>query len=103
MRIPSLKTLSVFGEEQAKVIRAAMTRWAEVHWRGGVRPEHLFERLSGVIVGHGVEFIPAGKGKNSPSILYINKGDTYRTTIMFVRGQFVIGCWGDIVERGNYP
>jgi hypothetical protein len=103
MRIPSVKTLSVFGgEEIAKTIRGEMQKWVEKYGHRNVRPERLFERLSGVIGGFGVEYIPAGEGSRSPSVLYINKGDTYRTTIMWVRGRFVVGCWGDIVERGQY-
>jgi len=25
-----------------------------------------------------------------------------RKALMFIRGCYVVGCWGDIVERGNY-
>ena len=50
----------------------------------------------------GVEFIAKGHNKRSPSITYLNTGDTYEMTILRVRGQFRVGCWGDIVERGNY-
>lgn len=51
---------------------------------------------------YGVEFIPRGQNAQSPSIEYLNAGDTYAATLMFVRGSFVVGCWGDIVERGHY-
>jgi hypothetical protein len=50
----------------------------------------------------GVEHIYRGSNKRSPSIDYLNTGDSYELTIMYVRGRFRIGCWGDIVERGNY-
>ncbi len=50
----------------------------------------------------GVEHIGRGKNSRSPAIEYLNAGDTYATTVLFVRGQFRVGCWGDIVERGNY-
>lgn len=50
----------------------------------------------------GVEYIPAGKGSKSPSIEYVNTGDPYRATIMWTRGRYRVGCWGDVVERGNY-
>ena len=50
----------------------------------------------------GVEHIEAGSNHRSPAIDYLNTGDTYDLTIMFIRGRFRVGCWGDIVERGNY-
>ena len=50
----------------------------------------------------GVEYIAKGHNQKSPSITYLNSGDTYTSTILYVRGQFRVGCWGDIVERGNY-
>lgn len=50
----------------------------------------------------GVEYIPAGSNKRSPAITYLNTGDCYDLTLMYVNGRFRLGCWGDIVERGNY-
>ena len=62
-----------------------------------------------------VEFIPSGRGDKSPSIEYLNTGDPYGMTVMRVgeycgwpsgirsgRGRWVIGAWGDIVEKGDY-
>lgn len=62
----------------------------------------VLDRISDILNAHGVEYIPEGKGKRSPSITYVNMGDTYDTTILVVNGRFRVGCWGDIVERGNY-
>lgn len=50
----------------------------------------------------GVEGMPEGNNQRSPAFDYLNTGDSYELTIMYVRGRFQIGCWGDIVERGNY-
>lgn len=52
--------------------------------------------------GHGVEYIERGRGNKSPAIEYVNTGDSYNVTLMAVRGSYRVGCWGDIVERGNY-
>ena len=50
-----------------------------------------------------VEFIPSGKGDRSPSIEYLNTGDPYEVTVMKIGGgRWVIGAWGDIVEKGDY-
>ena len=58
--------------------------------------------VDAILHTHGVEFIPRGRGARSPSIEYCNAGDTYATTIMWTGGRYRVGCWGDIVERGNY-
>jgi len=50
----------------------------------------------------GVEHIAAGSNLRSPAIDYLNAGDSYELTLMYVRGKFRVGCCGDIVDRGNY-
>jgi hypothetical protein len=50
----------------------------------------------------GVEHQPAGSNRLSPSFDYLNAGDSYELTLIYIRGRFRVGCWGDIVERGNY-
>lgn len=49
----------------------------------------------------GVEHI-AANGEQSPEITYLNTGDQYDLTLLYVNGRFRLGCWGDLVERGNY-
>ena len=58
--------------------------------------------LDVLLDGCGVEHIPAGRNAKSPAITYVNMGDTYTPTIVWVRGRYRVCCWGDIVERGNY-
>src|SRR5262245_24091321 len=60
------------------------------------------DRIDVVLGTHGVEYVPAGHNAKSPAFYYCNAGDTYATTIIKVRGRFRVGCWGVIVERGNY-
>lgn len=50
----------------------------------------------------GVEHIAQGRGWNSPAIDYLNSGDSYGLTVLYVRGQFRVGDWGYYVERGQY-
>lgn len=50
----------------------------------------------------GVEYTARGKNRRSPAIDYLNTGDSYGLTILRVNGMFRLGCWGNIVERGNY-
>lgn len=59
-------------------------------------------QLDKVLGGFGVEYIARGTNAKSPAICYVNMGDPYLTTILKINGRFRVGCWGDIVERGNY-
>ena len=102
--IPSVNTMVKrgFTLEQSKSVRAEMERFQDQYWRGGVRPTKTLERINAIIGGYGVEYIPRGHNARSPAIEYVNAGDPYADTVMFVSGRFIVGCWGDIVERGNY-
>jgi len=100
MKCPSVETLMQIKDvtrEDALKIRAIMKGPT---YAGG---ETRLERIDKVLNTCGVEFV--GRGKNahtSPHFYYCNAGDTYATTVLKVNGQFRVGCWGDIVERGNY-
>ena len=50
----------------------------------------------------GVEHVREGYGSRSPEFDYINTGDSYGTTIVYINGNFRVDTWGDIVEKGNY-
>lgn len=53
--------------------------------------------------GFGVEKIDGGGRADSPAIEYVNTGDGYRETLMYVHHRgWRVGCWADIVERGKY-
>jgi hypothetical protein len=58
--------------------------------------------LDKAIDTYGVKYISHGLNSRSPAIEYLNTGDPYTSTLLFVNGQYRVGCWGDIVERGNY-
>jgi hypothetical protein len=82
--------------EDARKIRAIMQGEHKVDG------ETRLERIDKVLRTYGVEYIPAGRNSKSPAIYYCNAGDSYACTVLKVNGQFRVGCWGDIVERGNY-
>lgn len=52
--------------------------------------------------GYGVEYQNPGHGKRSPGFSYVNMGDSYAATLLWVNGRYKVACLGDIVERGNY-
>lgn len=101
MRNPSVKTLTTYlgiTEEKAKKIRSILT--------GPPLPTTRLEAIDEVLGTFGVEYIQRGRNQKSPAIDYCNTGDPYKPTVMKVYGlngaYFTVGCWGDIVERGNY-
>lgn len=118
MNYPSLKTIKkAFPGYDPVAIRALMeldtavrgywenkfsTTWRRQFYR---KPDIHYQRmlcLNHYLEMHGVAYINPGSNQRSPGIEYLNAGDPYATTIMFINGRFRIGCWGDIVERGNY-
>jgi hypothetical protein len=60
------------------------------------------QRIDAILRTFGVEYVAAGRNAKSPAFYYCNAGETYATTVLKVAGKFRVGCWGDIVERGNY-
>ena len=118
MRIPSQRALEVAFPGKGKVLRrlltsksavlahpAAVARLAECYHPPGLGDLRM-HAIDAELETCGVEFIPAGHNFKSPAIDYCNTGDTYDTTILRVHDRnpvrYVIGCWGDFVERGNY-
>lgn len=99
MRKPSIKMLvSTFeiGETDAKAIRAAMDEDVEFCTPRGL------EFADPLIKGFGVEYIAQGRNSKSPAMEYVNMGDSYAVTLIKSNGSYWVGCWGNVVERGNY-
>lgn len=93
----------------ARIARRAMNRllsepeYQYSHRSFAVRDALLLTEAACPDLGtFGVEGIERGHNQRSPAIEYLNAGDTYEITLLYVRGQFRVGCWGDIVERGHY-
>ena len=57
--------------------------------------------INGILGLYGVEYIQ-GRNSKSHAILYCNTGDPFDITMLYANGHYRIGCWGDIVERGQY-
>lgn len=104
MNLPSLATLQTHLKVDrlgAVKIRKAMEKVQEV---SPIESDYLHRRIhealkvaDEVLGTHGVEgFTGEGGG-----LSYCNAGDTYAVTLIFdwKHFRFVVGCWGDIVER----
>lgn len=118
MAIPTPKTIAdrlSVSIETARAVRRAIER----HERSGApfvtgTMGTIGDILAAGGFDHsGPEFIRPGDGPRSPSIEYLNTGDTYAPTLLHLdgvtsggrstgRGRWAIGSWGDIVERGRY-
>lgn len=93
------------GRLARRVLRQllAMDEYRYCHRSFAVRDAMLVVEMARPDIGtFGVEGIAKGSNSRSPAIDYLNAGDTYAETLLYVRCQFRIGNWGDIVERGNY-
>lgn len=99
----SLKQFAKRGwnPEHAKKIRELIIQFTKKHPMN-VRPTVTMGKISDLVDGFGVESIPPGHSSQSPEITYVNMGDPYAETVMYVNGRFRLGYWGDIVERGSY-
>lgn len=56
------------------------------------------EYINTLINGHGVEFLGVHRETNA-DMHYVNMGDPYRLTIVFIGTQLVVANWGYYVER----
>jgi len=104
MQLPTVKFMVSrgFSQDEATKIRELMAKFRRRHPLGNVRPTVTLEKINAIMDGTGVEFITQGTNQKSPHITYVNMGDAYDTTVLFYNGNFHIGCWGFIVEQGNY-
>lgn len=120
--LPSIKTLKTIAFERAAELRAvleittnseldkvlesgkypATQSWVRSCFNSPRFHELKFAICDEILGNYGVEVIPGRGTKSSPRIEYSNSGDTYTNTLLFVRGRYLVGSWGDIVERGNY-
>lgn len=114
-RLPSVKTLSdCFGSRAAEARRLLEWKHETFPYKSVQdliasyynKPSYQFRLMTALneIGGfYGVEYIPHGRNKKSPSIHYLNSGDFYSCTLMILDDKrIVVGCVGDVIERGNY-
>ena len=103
MNTPSIKRMmAMLGIDKAKAQEIKRVLRMPEYGIGGVTAYRKLCSINSVLSTHGVEYIPKGKGGNSPAIRYCNTGETYNPTIMLIDGRFIIGSWGDWVEKGDY-
>jgi hypothetical protein len=119
MNLPSVKTLNSAFPGKGKELRRALElsrKELKEHSAGKKRAEECYHPpttydirlhvLDAIAETCGVEYVAhnddtmgANKGFD-----YLNVGDPYILTIIrfAATGRYVVACYGDIVERGNY-
>lgn len=58
------------------------------------------EAINYLIEGNGIELLGLHK-RSGELAYYVNSGDTYSTTIIFIGGRLTVGAWGDMIESGT--
>ena len=82
-----------------------LTKEQSTELRKAMKKDTALELYNTMANGCGIENIGLPDGcfsscqKPDVDIEYVNKGDTYATTLLKVNGNYRIGCWGDEVER----
>lgn len=56
--------------------------------------------INRILRSHGVEYLGYDK-VSGQHVYYCNAGDTYAATVIFIGTRLIVGCWGDLVERGR--
>ena len=114
MNYPSVKTIMkipCIDKSQALEVRDILTgkvspdeycaEWIAQCYHRPALHELKLEAINRIIKGYGVEYV-RGNGYRSPEFYYVNQGDTYALTVVFMKCRYIVASWGGIVERGNY-
>jgi len=115
MNYPSVKTLERAFPGKGETLRKLLTDNDAVNAHPAAialvkrcynRPTMSHMRMTALdaeLETYGVEFVRGNGTRNTQSFEYCNTEETYATTIIRMQsGQYRVGNWGDIVERGNY-
>lgn len=112
---PSIKTLMTLGieREHASTLRKVLDgRLAPQAVDASIEREHVgaprsftwegkLKAADVLLHGHGVEWATyeCSRGEYPPrGFEYVNMGDTYNSTLVYVRGRFRVSTFGDEVE-----
>ena len=80
---------------------ASVQTWVRACYHPPSKHDRIACALNEALSLHGVEAIPADDCNvfDPPAVEYLNAGDPYVSTLLYIRGRWRVGCWGDVVER----
>lgn len=86
-------------DDFSRDIRTVIERVHQLH-HGHLESRRYGRQLAVDVLGefHGVEYL--GKNRHGQDVDYLNAGDTYTPTLIFVGDRMFISCWGQLVESG---
>ena len=104
MKTPSVKRLEACfpgqGERAKEILLMGRVELealsSQTYYNPPKRWQLKMEILNRLGEFHGVETIALGDGS---FVDYLNAGDPYVATLYRWRGNYYVGCWGDLVER----
>ena len=97
-RIDYVRAAAKYARRKLDELRE-LDEYRYCHDSFAVRDALLIAEARFVDIGtFGVEYIPRGGNQRSPAIDYLNAGDAYDLTVLYVNGQFRAGDWGSYVE-----
>lgn len=112
MRLPSINTLrQVFDNDARKALAILEMDRAQLEAlpAGAARIAQCYNPVSTRdlrmtcldALGHsyGVEAITLNTSRVGQVMYYLNTGDTYSPTLIYLNGRYTVACWGDMVER----
>ena len=107
--LPSIRTLrEVFGDRAREARRVLeMNRsqlealpYCAARLRDFYHPPRVWElRMMALDFLAGTYGVEAFQTRDGSWCEYLNAGDTYAPTLLRFRGNYRVGCWGDIAER----
>lgn len=102
--IPTISTMTQhgFSQEQAIQIRRFMETYHKTHKQILPVPMSTLEKIKNVLDFSDIKIISKGNNSRSPEIIYVDGGNHYVNTIMWVNGRFRIGNLNTILSRGDY-
>jgi hypothetical protein len=108
-RLPSVRTLrAVFGEQarQARAILEMTRNQLAALPAGQSRVQECYHppatsdlRMTCLNALGETSGVEAFQVRGGDWCEYLNVGDSYRSTLIRLRGRYRVACWGDIVER----
>jgi hypothetical protein len=85
----ALMALKDVTREDARAIREA---WRTMETGAGVEIDRILRT-------HGIEYLGLHR-RTGEGVYYCNAGDIYAETVLFIGARLMVGCIGDMVERG---
>ena len=90
---------TIYGDTPSKSYASVQT-WLGQCYNMPPAADITMEALNEVLGGYGVEAI-FREGELFPDLTYVNRGETYLPTLIYMNGEVILASWGDVVEQAE--